>query len=153
MMNFNDALNVKMDEIERPPLLPLGTYRWMVEKVPSFDTIADGRFDVVDFQLKCMGAEEDVDADDIKAYGDITNARMRHRFMFNKEDEANFKRTLFNLKRFIGEHLQVDVEGVSLKEALSNTLNQSCLGTVGWRPDKNDPEIMYAEIKQTAPLA
>lgn len=152
-MNFQDALTTKVDEIERPPLLPIGTYRWLVEKHPTIDTIANGRFDVCDFLLKCVEAMDDVDDDDIKAYGDITNARQRHRFMFNKEDEAGFKRSQYNLKRFLTEHLKIEAEeGMSLKELLALSVGHQCLGTVRWRPDQNDPEIQYAEIGSTAPV-
>lgn len=156
-MNFQEALNTKVDEIERPPLLPMGTYRWLVEKHPALDTIANGRFDVCDFILKCVEAKDDVDVEDLQAYienaGDLSGARIRHRFMFNKEDEGNFKRSMFNLKRFITEHLGVGEEaGMSLKELLAQSVGQQCLGTIKWRPDQNDPEIQYAEIGTTAPV-
>lgn len=150
-INFADQLNTNIGDIERPPLLPTGTYRWMVEKVPSFDTIANGDFDVVDFQLRCLGNEDDVDEEALREFGNVTNARMRHRFLFNKNDEALFKRTLFNLKRFLNEHLRVDAsEDAPLKEALNASVNMTCKGLIRWRPDKNDPEVQYAEIASTA---
>lgn len=150
-MNFQDALATDVTTIERPPNLPQGTYRWLVEKHPSMESIANDRFDVCDFQMKCIEAMEDVDPNDLKSFGDITNARMRHRFMFSREDETSFKRGMFNLKRFLTEHLGLPDEG-SLKELLAQSVGHQCLGTVGWRPDKNDPEIQYAEIKSTAPV-
>ncbi len=152
-MNFTDTLNTPVNDIERPPLLPMGTYRWMVQKIPSTDTIADGRFDVVDFSLKAIEAQPDVDEDELAAYGELNNTYQRHRFMFNKEDEQNFNRSLFQLKQFMVNHLKVDVpENASLKEMMNDAVNCQCLGTVKWRADKNDPEIQYAEIGRTAPV-
>lgn len=153
MPNFMDALNTKVSDVERPPLMPVGTYRWMVEKLPAIDTIGDGKWDVVDFPLKCIGAEEDVDADALSEFGNINNVRMRHRFMFNKEDEAEFKRTEYNLKRFCLDTLRVDAdEGATFKELLNGSVNCQLMATVRWRTDKRDGETQYAEIGKTAPL-
>jgi len=152
-LNFSDALNTKTSEIERPPLLPIGHYIAIVEKMPSFDTIADGRFDVVDFILKIQSAGDDIDPDDIEEYGDVTAARVRHRFLFNKEEQANFNQTLYNLKRFLQEHLLIDMnDDTPLKESLNNALNQQCLIAIKWRADRNDAEIQYAEVARTAPV-
>lgn len=151
-LNFNETLNKRMDEIERPPLMPIGTYKFAVKRIPSIETIGEGKWDVLDFQLQAVEvAGDDVDPADLQAYGGLgPHATMRHRFMFNKEDEAAFKRSEFNLKRFLEDHLRV--EGANMKEALNNSVNATCLGVVKWRADKNDPEVMYAEISRTAPV-
>lgn len=151
-MRFADALDRRGEEIERPPLAPVGTYLWTVSKMPEMDTIADGRFDVVDFQLKCIAPQDDVDPDALAEYGSIAGLSRRHRFLFNTEDEANFNRTLFNMKRFIKEHLLVEnFDSIPMKEALAQCVNAQCLASIRWRPDPRDPEIMYDEIDRTAP--
>jgi hypothetical protein len=154
-MNFADALNTKVGEIERPPLIPSGTYRAVVKKVPVIDTIADGKWDVLDFTLQLVEAQEDVDQQDLASFGGLSNATMtRHRFMFNKEDDAAFKRTLFNLKRFLAEHLGVEAgDNTPLKESLNASVNTQCLVFMKWRADKNDPEVQYSEVGRTAPVA
>lgn len=153
VMNFQDAAKMKTSEIERPPLVPMGTYRAVVKKVPATETIADGRFDTCDFVLGLVEAVE-VDEAELKAYGGLTaNTVMRHRFMFNKEDQALFDRSLYNLKRFLLDHLKVDAaEDDPLVQTLNASVNTQCLVFVGHRADKNDAEIMYSEIKKTAPL-
>lgn len=151
-MNFMNVLDTKVGDVERPPLMPVGTYQWVVKKI-AMDSIANGEWDVVDFQLQCVGPTEDVDADEVSTYGEVKGRPMRHRFMFSTTDEANFKRSLFNLRRFIEEHLRVDgAAAMDLKEALANTVNHMCLGTIQWRPDKNNPEVQYDEIGRTAPI-
>jgi len=151
-MNFNDVLSAKVAEIERPPLIPIGTYRGVVKKIPSLETSNDGKFDFVDFSIQLVAAEDDVDQDDLKAFGGLNNTYARHRFLFNKEDDTAFKRTLFNLKRFLIDHLQVEADPEKdLKEALNASVNMNCLVFMKWRADKNDPEVQYSEIGKTAP--
>lgn len=154
MVNFNEVLNKTAASIERPPIVPVGTYRAVVTKIPSIDTTGDGKWDTCDFQLRLLSAEEDVDQDDLKAYGGLNQASViRHNFMFNKEDEAAFNRTLYNLKRFLLEHLQVEGnDDTSVKELLDASVNHQCLVFVKWRADKNDPEIQYAQVGKTAPI-
>ena len=154
-LNFQDALNTKAEDIDRPPLMPIGTYRWMVTKHPTLDTIADGRFDVVDFMMKSLSALDDVDADDLAEFtskaGELTNQARRLRFLFNKEDEGAFNKTMYYLKTFIGEHLKVDTAGMAMKEMLAATPNMTCSAAIKWRPDRDNPEIQYDEIGKTAP--
>lgn len=155
-MRFQDALDKQGQEIERPPNMPVGTYRWMVSKHPVMDTIADGRFDVVDFQLKCIEPLDDVDADALDNYGTVQGKVMRHRFMFNTDpnEKAGFDRSLYNLKIFLREHLGLgeELDKMSIKEALAESVNREVLASVSWRPDRNDPEIVYDQIDRTAPV-
>ena len=153
-MNFADALNVPVNEIERPPLIPVGTYRAQVSKVPSMDTISEDRWDVIDFNMRLVEPLEDVDQDELSKYGGLSPASViRHRFMFSREDEAFFKRSLFNVRRFLQDHLKVDMnDSTSLKEALNGAVNHQCIVHVKWRADKNRPEELYNEISKTAPL-
>lgn len=153
-MNFADALDTKVEEIERPPLLPMGTYVWMVTKHPEIDTIADGRFDVCDYTLKCIRAMDDVDKVDLAKFGSLENVTRRFRFMFNKEDDAAFKKTEFYHKQFLVDHLGIKAKkGATTKALMAEATNNQCLGVVSWRPDKNNPEIQYDEIKRTAPVS
>lgn len=155
MVNFNDIADTKIDDIERPPLVPIGSYICVVEKTPAQDNVGQGRFDTVDFILKVIQASEDVDLDDIKEFekkgGSISEVRLRHRFMFNTEDEGAAKRSLYNLKRFLEDHLKVE-GAASIREALATSVGHQCMVEVKWRPDQNDPEVQYPEVKRTAPV-
>lgn len=153
-MNFLEQLKTPASAIERPPLIPVGTYTAMVKRLPTSDEIGDGKWDVLDFQLQLVAAQEDVDQADLEAFGGLgPHATLRHRFMFNKEDDAAFKRTLYNLKRFLIDHLKIQgTDDSSLSELIDQSINTSCLVAVKWRADKNDPEVQYAEVQRTAPL-
>lgn len=153
-INFNDVLDTKAGAIERPPLLPMGTYRARVSKIPAMDTVGkEDEWDTVDFPMKIISAGEDVDQDDLAKFGSLDNVVRGRRFMFNKNDKQAFDRTLYGLKRFLLDHLKVDGDdNTSLKELLNNSLNHECFVFVKWTPDKTDPEVQYDQISKTAPL-
>jgi hypothetical protein len=154
-MNFNEVLTKKASEIERPPLLPVGHYTAKVAKVPSMDTKSTdkGSWDILEFTLLPVTAGEDVDTELLQKYGPFTAvSAQRHAFMFNKEDQAAFDRTLFSLKRFLLDHLQIPGDdGSSIKELLDQSVGAHCSMFVRWDPDRNDPEIQYPRIARTGP--
>lgn len=154
MVNFADALNTKTGSIERPPLIPVGTYTAIVAKPPSMETISDGKWDVLDFQLRLQAPQDDVDMEALAEYGGLgPQSVLRHRFMFSKDDEAAFKRTLFNLKRFLEDHLKIEGnDETPLKQMIDGAVNMQCLVYVKWRADKNDTELFYNEVGKTAPI-
>ena len=101
-MRFSDALDRKMEEIQRPPNLPIGHYIWSVSKLPDMDEF-EGRsgdtFERLTFQLTCVSAHDDVDPDELEAYGNCAGALQRKTFLFtnNADEKANFKVQLRDL--------------------------------------------------------
>ena len=155
-VNFSDSLKAKADAIERPPVIPTGIYVGRVTKHPELKVDAfkdknDCMYDVVDFMI-APTAPHDVDEDELKAFGNITSAMpLRHRFMFNKDDEVRFDQTLFSLKQFLMKSLAVSFEG-TLSQALNDAMNAQCLVFVKHRPDPNNEDVIYTEVAKTAPL-
>jgi len=41
-MNFADALDTRVSDVDKPPILPQGTYVWRVSKVPVISTSKSG---------------------------------------------------------------------------------------------------------------
>lgn len=158
-MNFNDILDTQVSEIERPPLPPFGLYKLIVLKYDTRTITyksgdnAGQEADVLDFTLRGLEAGENVDQDALEAYGDVKNIIVRKSFMFNKNDKTSFENTLANVRKFMEKDLSMDISGLSLKEALPRTKNQVCFGDIQYRPDKNDPETMYLDLKSTTPVA
>ena len=154
IMNFNEVLKKKAADIERPPILPPGTYLMQVAKAPALDSKSSdkGNWDTLDFTLLPVAAMEDVDPELLAAYGPFTPAAsQRVTFMFDKDNQTNFDRTLFNLKRFLLDHLQIPGgEESALKELLDQCVGLQCQAFIRWDPDKNDPEIQYPRIVRTA---
>jgi hypothetical protein len=154
-MDFSKALQVDVEKIERPPLPPIGHYVWEISKPAAMDTIANGRFDTVDFTAKAVEATADVDTDELKKYGGIKMLTQRVRFMFNKgeeeEDKVNFQRTLHQLKTFLTVHCGLPSEG-NLAQVIDAAQGARFMANIQYRPDKANPENVYAELGRTAPV-
>lgn len=148
--NFADVANKKVSEIERPPLPPVGTYRWQITKLPISTTSGDGKWDILTVLCRAHEAMDDVDMTDYS--GEVTNITNQLKFMFNKEDEAEFEKSLFRVRTFFEKHVKCAEEDDSIAQALNKSVNQQFLGSIAWQQDKNDPEIFYANIARTAPL-
>ncbi len=138
-----------MAEVERPPLPPVGTYRWKVTKLPEMSTSGNGEWDIVNVSAQALEALDDVEVDDYP--GDIRNVRQSLRFMFNKQDEAEFEKSLFRFRTFLEKHVRVS-EGLTIAQAMNESVNGEFLGTIAWKQDKEDTELFYANIARTAPV-
>lgn len=152
-LNFADIAKTKIEEIERPANPPIGTYVFQITKLPEMGTSKDGKWDTVTIPVVAVEATENVDPEDLRNYGAIKNIRLSVRFMFNKEDKSAFESSVFRLKTFLENHVKCAEAGMDMSQSLNASVNQRFLGELGWRPDNQNPEIIYTEIKRTAPLA
>jgi len=149
-LNFAEQATKKIADIERPPLPPVGTYRWSITKLPTQATSNDEKWDFLTFQCRALEAMEDVDMDGYT--GDVKNIILPLKFMFNKEDEAEFEKSLYRVRTFLEKHVKCAQEGDSIAQALNSSVNQQFLGSVVWNPGKNDPEDLFANLVRTAPI-
>jgi len=154
-LNFSDVLKTKVTDIERPPLIPMGHYIGQIVKVPALAEVGkDSEYDTCDFPIQLMAPQDDVNTDDLQAYGGLgKHSTVNRRFMFNKNDEGAFKRSLFQMRRFLEDHLKSDgAENMELKQALNESFGKQLIVFIKHRQDKEDKELFYAEIAQTAPV-
>ena len=155
MVNFAAIANKKVEDIERPPNMPIGTYLAVVTKIPVQGEVAGGKWETLDFMLRIIKPMEDVDPDALKEFGDVTKRIMQRRVMFStdQDDEDKFRASEYQVKSFCFKHLMVDeTSDMSWSEMLHESVNHQCLVSVKWEPDKNDPEIIYDRIGKTAPV-
>jgi len=152
-MDFTQGLDKNLDEIEKPPLVPRGTYIGAVSKHPTLAEVGGGNWDKVAVPVKLIAPTEDVDPDELQAFGDIKAAFVENVFMFDKstDGEAAFKRTEYNLKMFLQKTLLLP-EGISFKEAFAASVGVQFLVTIDWYPEKDNPENIWPRIKSTAPI-
>lgn len=152
MSKFADALDRKAEEIVAPPNMPLGHYIFQISKVPAHKEIND-EWESVEIIAVCVEATDDVDEDDLSAYGVVAGTAVRKSFMFAIADDKTieFERSLNNLKMFLG-NAGVDVNEGTMKEWLPDSVNGQFMGELLHRPDKNDPDVVYQEIGRTAPV-
>ena len=157
-MDFSKALDIKTDKIERPPLPPVGHYIFEINKPAQLSTVGkNDEYDLVTFPCKAVDVfGDDVDPDELKKFGGVKMVVSQHKFMFNKADDeesaASNARTLYNLKRFLTEHLGIE-EGNSLRETIDAAHGQQFVANIQYRPDRDNPEIVYAELGRTAPVS
>jgi len=155
-MKFSDALDRKLEDIQRPPNPPVGHYIWQVSKHPEMDEFTSSRtgaeFERVNIQLSCVSAGDDVDTDELSDYGNIQGYTQRKTFLFptSEDEKASYERSLFNLRRFL-DHCGVDSD-MAMNEALAACVGQQVMAELKHRPDPEDPEVVYAEVGKTAPV-
>lgn len=152
MVDFASIASKKVEEVERPPLPPVGTYRFRVMKIPTQTKSGDEKWEFVRFFCKAVEATDNVETDDYP--GDITNIVLSKTFMFDTEDEASFESSLFNMRQFCERHLQCVEPDMTIAQMLNNSVNAEFLGDVRWTQDKRDQsgETFNAEIGRTAPV-
>lgn len=159
-MDFAAALDVKVGEIERPPLPPTGYYRWKITKPASMTTTKDDAWEIVEFPSAAQEAMEGVDPQALQDFGGLKMIRLNHKFLFDKQEggehEASFARTLFGLRQFLIEHLGIDPD-LSLKEAVAQAQGQEFIAPVEYRKGKDkatgqETDDEFAQMGRTAPV-
>lgn len=152
MVDFASIASKKIEEVERPPLPPVGDYRFRVTKLPTSTKSGDEAWEFLRFVCKVVEPLDNVDTTDYP--GDLSNAVLSKSFVFNSNDEAAFEQTLFNLRQFCEKHLMVAIPGMTIAEMINATVNAEFIGSVRWQQDKRDEsgETMNAEIGRTAPV-
>ena len=153
MARFSDALDRKAEDIRRPPPLPIGHYVMQVTKVPDAPeemNSSKGTYEKLIIPVSVVSPMDDVDPDELSAYGNVTGAPLRLDFIFNCDpaEEAKFEGTLNRLKEFISK-AGVDIEEGQLGQWLTELPSAQFIGEVRHRPDPNDPNIVYSEIGRT----
>lgn len=152
MVDFASIASKKVEDVERPPLPPVGTYRFRVMKIPSQTKSGDEQWEMVNFLSKVVEPMDNVDLDGYK--GDVANILLTKSFVFNTQDEASFEQTLYQMRQFCEKHLRCVEPGQTIAEMLNASVNSEYLGDVAWRPDKRDAsgETLNAVITRTAPV-
>jgi len=151
-MDFTQALDTRASDVEKPPVQPQGTYIWTVTKQPIQSTSQSGDWNIIEFPIVAVQAEDDVDPDELSEFGDLTAARNRISFMFptDPDKEADVKRSLYRLKNFLLNTLMIDAdEDASIKELLAASVGQQFLASATWRQVEDNT---YVDVKNYAPI-
>lgn len=142
--SFADILNRPATEVEAPKPLPVGTYLASVKGLPEFNKVGQQDRDVADFTLVLIQAEDDVDAEDLEAYGKTIQGReMRARFFLTED-------ALYRLKDFM-EKCGIDVtdKKKTLAQLINDVPGSQVKVYVTHRPNQDGSQI-YNEIKSYA---
>lgn len=154
--NFLDALNTRISDIEKPKLMPVGTYVWAVTKPHKETTSKDGKWFTI--EVPCVAkmpydAAEDVDMDELAEFGPLKSAPNSLRFMLDLQAEGTIaqEKFMYGLKRFLIDTLRVEGdEDATLKELLAKMVGSEFIAQASHRAG-NDGET-YCDVKNYAPL-
>jgi hypothetical protein len=139
-------------EIERPKPLPVGTYRAIVTGAPRFDKSTKKGTDFVEFTLKLISAEEDVDEDDLKHA--LTKPSGASVPLTEKTTKVTYYLTedaTWRLKDFL-KHCGVDTDNITLRQAIAEAQNSEVLISIKHTPS-DDGEAIYANVAKTAAVS
>ena len=142
--DFQDILNTPLKEIERPKPYPVGSYIALVEGLPSFDKVGENQTPCVDFNLRFLSANDDVDKLQLVEAGGINGKAIRHRLFLTKD-------AAWRLKKFLIDDLQLDdADGTKTPtQVINEAPGRQVMITIRHRPSK-DGTVVYSEIAQTA---
>ena len=150
MVNFADALDTNVSDVEAAPMLPVGTYIWEVQK--DYETRAAGDdWEVISWLVRCVSAEDDVDEDELADFGDPAGEIARVEFMSpttsGKEGDRGRQNTLNQIKNFLTNALQLPEEG-SMGEMMAAAKGNQFLAQATHDQDKNNPDIYRLRLKR-----
>lgn len=155
-LDFMKALDVKAEDVKPVPTPPAGHYVFQVTKPGA---INDGeQWQSVRFTSQAVSVFEDandVDPEDLAAYGKVTSLVNDKSFMFDKINgtEADLIRFQNDVKRFCVDHLQIEgADKMTLRQMLAASVNKRFVGQVVLKPRKDNPEAMNVNIGKTAPV-
>ncbi|HSE47434.1 MAG TPA: hypothetical protein VLA89_19220 [Gemmatimonadales bacterium] len=160
MASFAELAKVKTEDLPEVKLIPMGSFIWSVDRVPEMKPSKSGKGTTVSCRLKLVSPIENFE--DPAALADFGNPAGIVRTLYfyvpdhanEDEDPNSFERrqagAVQRLNRFLAADLQV--EGDTLEERLSNSINHQCIGTIQHTPDDRNPQVLRDEIIATAPI-
>lgn len=153
MAKFSDLVDRKAEEIQRPPVMPIGIYAAQITKPYATVEITgkDGTpYERIEFPCS-ITAPVEVDEDDLAEYGSVANQLFRVDFLLNTLEEEHAKRemTLFRVKSFLES---AGIQGDTFGDLLANCVGGQFGVEVGHRPDPNNPDVVYLDVKRTFEL-
>jgi hypothetical protein len=152
MAKFADLLDRKAEDIQRPPLLPIGIYMAKITKPYATSDLKgkEGKmYERREFPCAIMAPVE-VDEVDLEEYGNVANQPFRVDWLLDTDEDESAKRemTLFRIKNFLIACGAMG-EDDDLRSGLDNGPNCEFGVEIGHRPDPNNPDVFYLEVKKT----
>lgn len=148
---FSDILDKPADQIDRPKPLPVGTYSWMVQGLPRFDKSKEKQTPYYEFLLKCTGALDDVNEEDLQEWAKKADGTMRNLTEFTQKLTFYITEdSVYRLQEFI-QHLGIDGDGKSTRQAIDETPNCECVANIVHVASKDGTSV-YANIGKTGPV-
>lgn len=138
--NFESILDMPATDVERPKPLPAGTYFGVVQGLYEQGESAQKKTPFVRFTLAVQSVGDDVDEDEIKAFGEegVVGKTIKSTYYTTPD-------SLFRLTDFI-EACGIELDGKSIRAALDETPNCSIGFNVSHRASQDGTQV-FAEVK------
>jgi len=139
--NFSSILDEAPTEIDRPKPLPVGTYLCTVVGSPVYDKSTKKGTPYVQFTLKPIAAEDDIDAEELADMGGFENKTIRATYYTTEE-------AIYRLDEF-HEHCGIDLtEPASRRSRNDDVVNAQVRAVIKHRTS-DDGTQLYAELART----
>lgn len=150
--NFGVILDRKPTQIERPKVLPAGSYITVVQGMPRQDKSAKKQTPFYEYTCKYLQAMDDVDQDDLDAA--LSRADGTKRVLGEMTVKLTYYLTedaIWRLKQFL-EHCGLNEDDFESIRHMAESAG-GCQVVVKLRhKPSDDGESMYAEVFGTAPV-
>lgn len=141
--DFSSILsNAKLGEIEKPKPVPVGSYLAMVKNVEFKEGTGEKKTPFARVNLELVSAMEDVDQDALASAGGLQNKRTKVDFYLT--DQA-----MFRLQDFILKDCALELNGMSLDQAIPQLTNQQVGVKIKHEVSTRDPDTVYAIVDST----
>lgn len=144
MSNFSNILEQKVDSIERPPLLPMGTYMGIITK-HEFGKSKEKQTPFVEFYVRLQAGLEDVDPAALAQIKELGKRELRVTHYLT-EDAA------YRLRDFLEKTLRINCTGRTLRETIPEANTKALKVHIKHVPsNKPGSDEVYANIDAVAP--
>jgi hypothetical protein len=137
---FESILDTPADEVERPVPMPTGTYDCIVQGLYEEGKSSKKGTPFVKFTYAFQAAGEDVDEDELAEKGGVVGKTIGDTYYTTPD-------ALFRLTDAL-ENMGIDLNGKSVRQALSETPNCDVRVLIGHRSSEDGTQI-FAEVKRT----
>ena len=147
MVDFSKLASTSMDDVKRPPSPPAGTYYGVVTGIK----FADSRFDNKETGQK-DGALQVMIRPTEYAEGELPDGVTLQGKQFTREElvidaSGNSLPGQFYTKQLL-DSLGVPTSGRSFSEAVADLVGSQVMFDLTARPDKNNPEVIYNDVRK-----
>lgn len=144
--NFASILDDSPTEVSRPKPLPAGTYLCRVIGTPRYDKSSKKQTPFVEFTLKLMAAEEDVDEDELAEV--LGDSALGDRVMTNTyylTEDAVYRLDEFH------QHCGLDLENEESRRQRNEEVINAEVRVVVAHEASQDGQQVFARIRRTLP--
>lgn len=141
--NFASILDRPAADFEAPPTLPQGTYLFATHGMPEHGESSQKKTKQLTFLCNVIQAGEDVDPEELAAFGPVTGKQMKAVFYLTES-------AAFMLREFLTALGLDEAEYESMGQMIDDTPGKQFLGTVTHEGTKDGKRI-FARITGWAP--